>query len=109
MRGAPLTVEPHPGVARADGSPEGLRYKLRVTHAGGALDNAVAAVVADILQCAPGAVAATKALIAKARFHSPASLVQHAAEVFSAAALGDEGLEGTSAFLHKRKASWVPQ
>ena len=23
--------------------------------------------------------------------------------------LGPEGLEGTTAFLHKRKASWVPQ
>jgi len=84
---------------------------LRLVHAvhpAGALDNAVAAVIAEILQCAPGAVAATKALFAKARFHTPASLVQHAAEVFSAAALGAEGLEGTSAFLHKRKASWAP-
>jgi isohexenylglutaconyl-CoA hydratase len=54
-------------------------------------------------------VAATKALIAQARFHTPASLVQQAAEVFSAAALGAEGTEGTTAFLHKRKAHWVPQ
>jgi len=85
---------------------------LRLVHAvhpAGALDNAVAALLADILQCAPGAVAATKALMAKARFHTPTSLVHAAAEVFSAAALGPEGLEGTSAFLAKRKASWVPQ
>jgi isohexenylglutaconyl-CoA hydratase len=85
---------------------------LRLVHAihpAGALDNAVAAVVAEILQCAPGAVAATKALIAKARLHTPASLVQEAAEVFSRAALGPEGTEGTTAFLQKRKASWVPQ
>jgi isohexenylglutaconyl-CoA hydratase len=78
-------------------------------HAASALDSATAAAVAQILQCAPGAVAATKALIAKARFHSPASLVQHAAEVFSAASLGAEGVEGMTAFLAKRKASWVPQ
>ena len=86
--------------------------KLRLVHAvhaAGALDNALAAVLNDILQCAPGAVAATKALIAKARLQSPASLVQQAAEVFSAAALGAEGLEGTTAFLQKRKANWVPQ
>jgi len=81
---------------------------VHAVHASGALDNAVAAVVADVLQCAPGAVAATKALMAKARFHTAASLVHEAAEVFSKAALGPEGLEGTTAFLQKRKASWVP-
>jgi len=84
---------------------------LRLVHAvhpAGALDNAVHAVLAEILQCAPGAVAATKALMARARFHTPASLVQRAAEVFSQAALGPEGTEGTMAFLQKRKANWVP-
>ena len=81
---------------------------VHAVHASGALDNAVAAVIADILQCAPGAVAATKALMAKARFHTAASLVREAAEVFSKAAIGPEGLEGTTAFLQKRKASWVP-
>jgi isohexenylglutaconyl-CoA hydratase len=78
-------------------------------HAAEALDAALASVLADILRCAPGAVAATKALIAKARFQSPASLVQQAAAVFSQAALGPEGTEGTTAFLQKRKPSWVPQ
>jgi len=78
-------------------------------HPAGALDSALARVLRDILQCAPGAVAATKALIAKARFHSPASLVHEAAEVFSRAALGPEGTEGMAAFLVKRKAGWVPQ
>ncbi len=77
-------------------------------HSGAALDAALAQVLVDILQCAPGAVAATKALIAKARFQSPASLVQEAAQVFSAAALGSEGVEGTTAFLQKRKAKWCP-
>jgi isohexenylglutaconyl-CoA hydratase len=77
-------------------------------HAEGALDRAVAAVVAIILQCAPGAVAASKRLMAKARFHTPASMVQEAAHVFSSSALGPEGTEGTAAFLAKRKASWVP-
>ena len=49
-----------------------------------------------------------KALIAKARFQSPAALVQEAAQVFSRAALGPEGIEGTTAFLQKRKAAWAP-
>ena len=82
---------------------------VHAVHAAGALDHALAAVLTDILHCAPGAVAATKALMAQARFHTPASLVRHAAEVFSQAALGPEGLEGTTAFLEKRKANWVPQ
>jgi isohexenylglutaconyl-CoA hydratase len=73
------------------------------------LDRAVAAVLQDILRCAPGAIAATKQLMARARFHTPASMVQHAAEVFSAAALGPEGSEGTAAFLAKRPAAWVPR
>ena len=83
--------------------------RLHAVHAAGALDHALAAVLAEILQCAPGAVAATKALMAQARFSKPASMVHHAAEVFSQAALGTEGVEGTTAFLQKRKASWVPQ
>jgi len=82
---------------------------VHAVHAAGALDHALAAMLGEILQCAPGAVAATKALMARARFHTPASMVHHAAEVFSQAALGAEGIEGTTAFLAKRKASWVPQ
>jgi isohexenylglutaconyl-CoA hydratase len=82
---------------------------VHAVHAAGALDHATADLLAEILQCAPGAIAATKKLIAKARFHTPASLVQHAADVFSKAALGAEGLEGTTAFLQKRRARWVPQ
>jgi isohexenylglutaconyl-CoA hydratase len=81
---------------------------VHAMHAASALDHALAALLAEMLQCAPGAVAATKALMAQARFHAPASLVQHAAEVFSKAALSDEGVEGTLAFLQKRKAAWVP-
>lgn len=85
---------------------------LRLVHAvhpAGALDNAVAAVLAEILQCAPGAIAATKALMAKSRFHPAASLVHEASQVFSAAALGPEGIEGTAAFLAKRRPGWAPQ
>ena len=91
------------------GAAEALTLRLvHGVHAGDALDAALVLVLVDILKCAPGAVAATKALIAKARFHAPASLVQEAAEVFSRAALGPEGVEGTTAFLQKRKASWAP-
>jgi len=78
-------------------------------HDGAAVDAALARVLHDLLQCAPGAVAATKALIAKARFTPPAALVQEAAMVFARAATGAEGIEGATAFVQKRKPKWAPQ
>jgi isohexenylglutaconyl-CoA hydratase len=86
-----------------------LRLVHEVHANGEALDTALARALHGILQCAPGAIAATKALIAKARLQSPASLVDEAARVFSQAVLGPEGTEGTMAFMQKRKASWMPQ
>ena len=82
---------------------------VHAVHAAGALDAALARVVADILQCAPGAVAQTKRLVAKARFVTGADLVDEAARVFSRALQGEEGVEGTAAFVQKRKPSWAPQ
>ena len=52
--------------------------------------------------------AATKALMAKARLQAPASLIDEAAAVFSRAAQGPEAMEGMGAFLQKRKPNWVP-
>jgi len=78
-------------------------------HADDRLDAALTKVLGDILACAPGAIAATKALVARARFTPPADLVAEAAAVFSRAAQGPEGREGTTAFVEKRKPSWVPQ
>lgn len=80
---------------------------LRLVHAVGDADALLASTLTDILACAPGAIAATKALMAKARLQSAASLVPEAAAVFSRAALGPEGLEGTMAFLGKRKPGWA--
>lgn len=66
-------------------------------------------VLADILACAPGALAATKALMAQARLSEPQALVPAAAAIFSRAAQGPEGLEGMTAFIQKRKPQWAPQ
>ena len=63
--------------------------------------------LADILACAPGALGATKALIAKARLQAPLDLIDEAAAVFSAAAQGSEGIEGMTAFMQKRKPQWA--
>jgi isohexenylglutaconyl-CoA hydratase len=84
---------------------------LRLVHevvAPEALDEAVQRVAQQVMQCAPGALAATKALVAQARLATPAALVPEAAQVFADAALGPEGAEGTLAFLHKRKPRWAP-
>jgi isohexenylglutaconyl-CoA hydratase len=82
-------------------------HTLRLVHGVGDVDALLAATLSDILACAPGAIATTKALMAKARLQSPASLVAEAAALFSRAALGPEGQEGTMAFLGKRKPSWA--
>jgi len=76
---------------------------------GAAIDAALAATLAQMLRCAPGAIAATKALMARA-LHTPAAdLVDDAARVFAQAARGPEGVEGMTAFLQKRSPSWAPR
>jgi isohexenylglutaconyl-CoA hydratase len=74
----------------------------------GALDVAVQRLIGEILACAPHALAVTKQLVARARLHSPQSLINDAAAEFSRAALGKEGTEGTMAFIQKRKPAWAP-
>ncbi|MFO1407428.1 MAG: enoyl-CoA hydratase-related protein [Steroidobacteraceae bacterium] len=73
------------------------------------LEAVVERVTRDILHCAPGALAATKALVRKARLTPAADLIDEAARAFSRAALGPEGVDGTMAFIQKRKPGWVPQ
>ncbi len=79
-------------------------------HADGApLEAALQSTLAQILRCAPGAIAATKTLMARA-LHTPAAdLVDDAARLFAQAARGPEGVEGMTAFLQKRSPSWAPQ
>ncbi len=64
-------------------------------------------VLAEILACAPGALALTKSLMAKARLHEPKDLIDEAARLFSQAAQGAEAIEGMSAFMQKRKPQWA--
>ena len=79
-------------------------------HADGeALDAALAATLAQILRCAPKAIAATKSLMAQA-LHTPAAdLVEDGARLFARAARGPEGIEGMAAFLQKRAPAWAPR
>ena len=52
---------------------------------------------------------AAMAALAQSPAQAAAALVQEAAAAFSRAALGEEGVEGTMAFLQKRKPRWVAQ
>lgn len=89
---------------------EALALRLvHEVHAAEAIEPAVERVLAGVLRCAPQAVAATKALMARARLHAPASLVHEAAAAFARAATGPEGAEGSAAFLQKRAPAWAPQ
>ena len=77
-----------------------------VTRADG-LQAALDKVLTDVLACAPGALAATKALMRRARFAPSGDLVQDAAALFSQSAQGPEGIEGMTAFIQKRKPNWT--
>lgn len=73
-----------------------------------ALDGALQRTLGGILNCGPRAIGTTKALLARARLTPPEALIDDAARLFADAVLSDEGQEGTSAFMHKRKPAWVP-
>jgi len=74
-------------------------------------DEAIAArlqqVLSQVRQCAPQANAATKALLLATASEALGPLLDSAAEQFAAAVTGAEGVEGTLAFVQKRKPSWA--
>ena len=94
--------------ARFDGA-EALR--LGLVHFSEADDQAVVDRLAECLQqirqCAPGANAATKALLLATETEHLGNLLDHAADQFAEAVLGSEGAEGTMAFVQKRKPKWA--
>ncbi|MFZ1107909.1 MAG: enoyl-CoA hydratase-related protein [Rhodomicrobium sp.] len=91
----------------------GEAYRIGLAHKvcenGADLEAALATTIREILACAPGAVAATKQLLRRARFEDPAGLVEAAAAAFAAAARGPEGEEGVRAFIEKRKPAWAAE
>jgi isohexenylglutaconyl-CoA hydratase len=95
--------------ARLDGAAAraiGIAHEVAADAA--ALEAMLDATIAQILRCAPGAVAETKKLMHRAASAAPMSeLLDYAAESFTAAVRGEEGREGTRAFVEKRKPSWA--
>ena len=70
------------------------------------LDAAVAERVAQLLEAAPSAQAAAKELIRTVAFRPTESVRDYTAETIARRRASDEGREGMSAFLEKRKPRW---
>jgi isohexenylglutaconyl-CoA hydratase len=71
------------------------------------LQLALGKVLSEILACAPGALAATKVLMQRARFEPASTLIEDASNVFAQSAQSAEGIEGMTAFIQKRKPNWT--
>ncbi|MHC8373003.1 enoyl-CoA hydratase/isomerase family protein [Pseudomonas sp. MDT1-85] len=78
-----------------------------VEHDPQALAERLDEVLAHVLCCAPGANAATKKLLLASAGQLSDGLLDQAAEWFCEAVTGDEGVEGTMAFVQKRKPGWA--
>lgn len=87
---------------------EALRIGLvdAVCEDAGGLESALLAVLRGISRCAPGANAATKALIAQCGALPLGQVLDNASEMF-ARQMRSEGAEGVAAFRDKRDAAWV--
>jgi isohexenylglutaconyl-CoA hydratase len=77
-----------------------------VEHDPQALAERLDEMLAHVLCCAPGANAATKKLLLASAGQPSDDLLDQAAEWFSEAVTGAEGIEGTMAFVQKRKPGW---
>ncbi|WP_212625275.1 enoyl-CoA hydratase-related protein [Pseudomonas sp. PP3] len=78
-----------------------------VEHDPQALAERLDEVLAHVLCCAPEANAATKKLLLASAGQPSDALLDQAAEWFSDAVTGTEGVEGTMAFVQKRKPGWA--
>lgn len=92
------------------GAAEALSIRLvhEVHGDAASLQAALQQTIERILACGPQAIAATKGLLSRARQTPAEDLIDDAAALFARAVLSDEGQEGTSAFMQKRKPSWTP-
>jgi isohexenylglutaconyl-CoA hydratase len=71
------------------------------------LDDALNTLLADIQQCAPNAVAATKALIFEVKDKSLDETVAYRANLLNTLRSGEEAQEGLLAFMQKRSPKWA--
>jgi isohexenylglutaconyl-CoA hydratase len=92
---------------RFDGREAGrLGLADRVVADAAALDSAEAQVRQQVRRCAPGANAATKEILLAAGRLDTAEMIRFAGKCFARCMLSDEGVEGVSAFIEKRRPGW---
>jgi methylglutaconyl-CoA hydratase len=72
------------------------------------LDDEIDAVVTDLLAGGPGAIAAAKRLLAEVPGTPVDEAFRWTGELSARLFASEEAGEGMSAFLEKRRASWVP-
>ena len=73
------------------------------------LDTKCTEVLAQIALCAPGANAVTKSIVFETTRRPRAEALDFAARGFASCMLSDEGREGVSAFVEKRKPAWASE
>ena len=90
---------------------EALRYGLvdEIAEDLAGVEAIEAKIKRGVLKCGPGAIAATKHIILSSREKSRLEMMDHAADIFAACLLSDEGKEGISSFVEKRKPNWSPK
>lgn len=71
------------------------------------LDAACARIAAEMMACAPGAVADSKKLVDDVAYKPIEDVMEETAKRIARTRVSPEGQEGVRAFLDKRKASWV--
>lgn len=74
-----------------------------------ALQSGLDAVLRDVMQGGPRALAETKALLAALGPVAPEGYAEAGAAAFGRCAAGDEAAEGIAAFAAKRPAAWAPR
>ena len=79
----------------------------RLAASEGDIESILEAILADVERCAPGANAATKALLFAA-VEGGEAFCMKAADAFIAGMSRDEAREGVAAFNEKRSPSWLP-
>ena len=70
------------------------------------MDTAVSERIDQLLQAAPGAQAAAKELIRQVAHQPKAAMRSYTSELIASLRDSDEGREGMSSFLEKRKPWW---
>ena len=97
LTGARLTAEQGAGIGLVD----------VLTEDAAGLEAAEAALRADVLACAPGAVAETKALLRELPALDRAGQIDRAARGFAGLMGAPEAAEGLASFLERRKPAWA--